>query len=100
MQIEFSKIAKQTLHDQIEFLEKTWTKKEIINFLRDIKKVSENLRVNKLEMYQKYSKNIRSALIGKRHVRMFFKKESENKIIVLLFFDMRQDPRKIFDILK
>jgi len=100
MQIEFSKIAKQTLHDQIEFLEKTWTKKEIINFLRDIKKVSENLRDNKLEMYQKYSKNIRSALIGKRHVRMFFKKESENKIIVLLFFDMRQDPRKIFDILK
>jgi hypothetical protein len=51
MQIEFSKIAKQTLHDQIEFLEKTWTKKEIINFLRDIKKVSENLRDNKLEMY-------------------------------------------------
>ncbi|MCW3168615.1 hypothetical protein OMO38_08750 [Chryseobacterium sp. 09-1422] len=100
MQIEFSKIAKQTLHDQIEVLEKTWTKKEIINFLRDIKKVSENLRVNKLEMYQKYSKDIRSALIGKRHVRMFFKKESENKIIVLLFFDMRQDPRKIFDILK
>jgi plasmid stabilization system protein ParE len=100
MQIEFSKIAKQTLHDQIEFLEKTWTKKEIINFLRDIKKVSENLRDNKLEMYQKYSKDIRSALIGKRHVRMFFKKESENKIIVLLFFDMRQDPRKIFDILK
>jgi plasmid stabilization system protein ParE len=100
MQIEFSKIAKQTLHDQIEFLEKTWTKKEIINFLRNIKKVSENLRDNKLEMYQKYSKDIRSALIGKRHVRMFFKKESENKIIVLLFFDMRQDPRKIFDILK
>lgn len=100
MQIEFSKIAKQTLHDQIEFLEKTWTNKEIINFLRDIKKVSENLRDNKLEMYQKYSKDIRSALIGKRHVRMFFKKVNENKIIVLLFFDMRQDPRKIFDILK
>jgi len=100
MQIEFSEIAKKTLGDQIAFLEKIWTGKETVSFLQDIRKVSDDLLQGKFKMYQKYTKDIRSALIGKNHVRMFFRKENENKIIILLFFDMRQDPQKINDLLK
>lgn len=45
-------------------------------------------------------KDIRSALIGKKHVKMYFRKENETQINVLLFFDMRQNPEKIIDLLK
>lgn len=100
MQIEFSEVATKTLRDQIAFLEMTWSSKEIINFLQDINKVSATLRENKFKIYQEYSRGIRSALIGKKHVRMFFRKENETKIIILLFFDMRQNPQKILDLLK
>lgn len=100
MQIEFSEIAKQTLGDQIAFLEAIWTNKEIVSFLEDVRKVSDDLLKGKFNLHQKYSRDIRSALIGKKHIRMFFRKEKDNKIIILLFFDMRQDPQKINELLK
>lgn len=100
MQIEFSEIAIKSLRDQIIFLEVTWTNKEIISFLKDIRKVSDDLKENKFTIYQQYSKDIRSALIGRKHVRMFFKKENGEKIIVLLFFDMRQNPERLNEVLK
>lgn len=100
MQVELSKVAKQTLRHQIEFLEKTWSNKEIIIFLQDIKHVSADLKKGRFRHYQKYAKDIYSALIGKNHIRMFFRKENSQTIKVLLFFDMRQDPQKIIDLLK
>lgn len=100
MQIEFSEIAKQTLRDQIIFLETIWSNREIVILLQDIRKVSNNLKNGQFNLYQKYSKDIRSALIGKKHVRMFFRQENDTLIKVLLFFDMRQDPHKILDLLQ
>lgn len=100
MQVEFSKIAKQTLKDNIEFLENTWSNREIVHLLIDIKKVTENLESGHYKQYQKSVRKTRSALIGKKHIRMFFRKESHSQILILLFFDMRQDPNKILDFLK
>jgi len=51
-------------------------------------------------MFLKSNFKTRSALVGKKHVRMFFRKENERQIKVLLFFDMRQDPEKIIELLK
>ena len=99
MQVEFSKIAKQTLHENIEFLNKILTNREIVIFLEDVKAIANNLEDGKYEQFQKSIRNTRSVLIGKKHVRMFFRKE-ETKVIILLFFDMRQNPQKIFDLLK
>lgn len=99
MQIELSKVAKQTLRHQIEFLEKTWSNKEVITFLQDVKRVSADLKEDRFKHYQKYTKDIYSALIGKKHIRMFFRKENNQTVKVLLFFDMRQDPQKIIDLL-
>jgi len=99
MQIEFSEIAKQTLRNQIVFLENVWSNREIVVFLKDIRKVSDDLKKGKFTHYPKYSCDIRSALIGKKHVRMFFRKENDDLIKVLLFFDMRQDPQKLLDLL-
>jgi len=38
MQVEFSEIAKKTLAENIEFLKKVWTNREIVIFLEDVKK--------------------------------------------------------------
>lgn len=44
MQIKLSKIAKESLTEQIEFLEKIWTHREVVIFLEDVKKVSNDLK--------------------------------------------------------
>lgn len=100
MRIVFSKIANQSYEEIIEFLSSTWTQKEIEVFIDDAQRIVNKLRGGKFNLYQKYSKDIRSALIGKKHVRMFFTKENSEQIRILLFFDMRQDPQKINELLK
>ncbi|MGC4130307.1 MAG: hypothetical protein QM564_12290 [Bergeyella sp.] len=99
MQVEYSEIAKFSLKENIDFLKRVWTDREADILLNDISVVLENLKSGNFHQYQKEYKNIRSALIGKRHIRMFFREEKE-KIKVLLFFDMRENPRKIPKLLK
>lgn len=100
MRIIFSKVASRSYENILEFLSQTWTEKEIGIFIDEAEKVTNQLKEGKFLLFQKYSKDIRSALIGKKHVRMFFRKENETKIKVLLFFDMRQDPQKILELLQ
>ncbi|MCY0968821.1 hypothetical protein [Chryseobacterium wangxinyae] len=100
MQVEFSEIAKQTLAENIEFLKKVWTNREIVIFLEDVKKITDDLENGNYLQFQQSVRSTRSVLIGKKHIRMFFKKESKYKISILLFYDMRQDPNKILQLLK
>ncbi|MFY7844019.1 hypothetical protein [Chryseobacterium gambrini] len=100
MRIIFSKVASRSYENILEFLSQTWTGKEMGIFIDEAEKVTNQLKEGKFLLFQKYSKDIRSALIGKKHVRMFFQKESETKIKVLLFFDMRQNPQKILELLQ
>lgn len=100
MQVEFSEIAKKTLAENIEFLKKVWTNREIVIFLEDVKKITDDLENGKYSQFQSSFQKTRSVLIGKKHVRMFFRKENDTQIKVLLFFDMRQDPQKILGLLQ
>ncbi len=99
MQVEFSEIARQTLAENIEFLNKIWTRREIVFFLNDVKRITDDLENGKYLQFENSSRKTKSVLIGKKHVRMFFRKENEDLIKVLLFFDMRQDPQKLLDLL-
>lgn len=100
MQVEFSEIAKKTLAENIEFLKKVWTNREIVIFLEDVKKITDDLENGKYSQFQSSFQKTRSVLIGKKHVRMFFRKENDSQIKVLLFFDMRQAPQKILGLLQ
>lgn len=99
MRIIFSEVANISYENIIEFLSETWTEKQINMFIDEAEKVVGKLKDGKFKLYQKHSKDIRSALIGKKHVWMFFRMENPHTIRVLLFFDMRQDPQKIIDLL-
>lgn len=101
MQVEFSEIARKTLDENIQFLRKIWTSREIVNFLQDVKRITNDLENGHYSQFQNSADDsIKSVLIGKKHVRMFFRKENEQQIKVLLFFDMRQNPEKIIELLK
>lgn len=99
MRVVFSKIANQTYEDILEFLSYVWTEKEMNIFITDVFKIVEDLENGNFLRFQKFNKTTRSALIGKNHIRMFFRKEMD-KIRILLFFDMRQNPEKIINLLK
>lgn len=100
MRVIFSKIADQTYREVLTFLSNVWTEKEMYTFISDTSNVVDQLENGRFKHYQKSILNTRSALIGKKHIRMFFRKETEDQILILLFFDMRQDPQKILDLLK
>lgn len=100
MQIKFTKIANISLKENVDFLEKIWTSKEINAFLDDVDNLTLSLKRGKFPQFQKYSRNIRSALIGKNHVRVYFRKENKNVIEILLYFDVRQNPEKLTELLK
>ncbi|MCI3938348.1 hypothetical protein MQX03_14180 [Chryseobacterium aahli] len=100
MRVIFTKVAYSSYESILEFLSQVWTEKEIGVFINDVEHIVTQLRDGKYQQFQKSIRNTRSVLIGKKHVRMFFRKENETKIIILLFFDMRQNPQKIIDLLK
>lgn len=68
-------------------------------FVDDAETIISSLKEGNFNIYKTEDKNIRSVLIGKRHVKMYFRKESEELIRILLFFEMRQDPQKIIELL-
>lgn len=94
MRVVFTKIASISYLNILEFLNERWTEKEIEAFMIDVEEVVKKLESGDYQQYQKSAYKTRSALIEKRHVRMFFQKDSL-QISVLFFFDMRDDPKKI-----
>ena len=100
MQVEFTELAKITLKKNIEFLKTVWTDKEVEEFLDDVENLTLTLKEGKFLMFQEYSKNIRSALIGRKHVRVYFKLQNKNLIKILLYFHTKEDPKKLREYLK
>lgn len=100
MRVIFTEIAERTYDEVLLFLAGVWTQREMEVFIDDTENIVKQLIAGKYSMFQKSQFSTRSALIGKKHVRMYFRKEDENQIKVLLFFDMRQNPEKIIDLLK
>lgn len=49
----------------LNFFPKPGQKKKLMYFIDEAEKVVEKLKEGKFKLYQKYSKDIRSALIGK-----------------------------------
>lgn len=100
MRVIFTKVAISSYEGILEFLSEVWTEKEIGVFINDVEHIVNQLRDGKYTMFVKSNHKTGSVLIGKKHIRMFFRKENEIQIKVLLFFDMRQNPEKIIKLLK
>lgn len=78
MRVVFSEIADKTFNENLDFLKIFWTEKEMNVFVDDAETIIKSLKEGNFNIYKIEDKNIRSVLIGKRHVKMYFKKKTKN----------------------
>ncbi|MEO6453086.1 MAG: type II toxin-antitoxin system RelE/ParE family toxin [Ginsengibacter sp.] len=94
LKIIWSPLALQSYLNNIAYLERAWTKKEVTNF---IKSTEEKLELLKKFPGMGYSsqKNrfLKKTLIGKRIILIYRYKPAKNKIELMRFFNTWQDPR-------
>lgn len=96
MEVIWSAKAKITFFNVLDYLEKNWTKKEIIQFNLRTEIVLNAIKRNPgiFPISPKY-KEIRKAIVD-RNNSFFYKTDQYNKKIYLLtFFDNRQNPDKL-----
>ena len=95
-EIIWSPLAIRTYGDNIEYLEKSWTAKEVENF---IDSTAKKLGVLKQFPGTGYSSNqkrfLRKTLIGKRIILIYRCKPRKNAIELVRFFNTWQNPEKL-----
>ena len=96
MEVIWSAKARITYFNVLDYLEKHWTKKEIIQFSSRTEIVIRAIQKNPgIFPYSHKHRNIRKAIVDKNN-SFFYHVDKVNKIIFLLtFFDNRQDPKKL-----
>jgi plasmid stabilization system protein ParE len=86
--------AEQRYDEIIAWLRKNWTDKEIAKFVSRTEEVLASISTHP-EIYKRSEKrNVRQALITSHNLLLYRKKT--NKIELITFFDMRQNPSKKF----
>jgi plasmid stabilization system protein ParE len=86
--------AEQTFDSIIDYLENRWTEQDIINFVTKTNYLIDQISINP-EMFRSSSKiNIRVGFITSQTSLFYQIINSENLILLLSFWDNRQDPAK------
>ncbi len=93
MEVVWSAKARITYFLVLEYLEKNWIKAEINRFYRKTESVIEAIRKNPgIFICSAKHNNIRRAIIDKNNSFFYHTDEKNNKIYLLTFFDNRQNP--------
>jgi hypothetical protein len=96
MEVIWSAKAKVTFFKVLDYLDKNWTHKEILQFVQKTEIIIRALKKNPgIFPYSLKYKNIQKAIVDKNN-SFFYKVEKENnKIYLLTFFDNRQNPARL-----
>lgn len=89
----WSPVARGTYYQILEYLEQSWTTKEIENFIDRVEYVIQHIRENPLQYPVSKEKNIHRCVAAKQ-ISLFFRVK-EGDIELLVFWDNRQDPAKL-----
>ena len=100
MEVIWSAKARITYYIVLDYLENHWTKREIIQFSSRTEIVIRAIQKNSgIFPYSHIHKNIRKAIVDKNN-SFFYQVDKINKTIFLLtFFDNRQNPKRLKNIL-
>ena len=96
MNIYWTPTARKTYFRLLDYLETTWTEKEIQNFINEVENLLDQIAKNP-EMFKMSGKkkNIRKGFITK-HIALYYRVMPKKKELqLLLFWDNRQDPNKL-----
>ena len=98
-QIIWSAKAKMTYFRVLDYLNKNWSQRELIQFNKRTEIVLQSIKRNpEIFPVTKKHKNIRKAIIDKNNSCFYKVDRYKNKIFLLTFFDNRQNPEQlVFD---
>jgi len=91
--------ARITYFQVMDYLEKNWTKKEVLQFYNRVEIIIRTIQKNPgIYPESQYIKDIRKAFVDKNNSLFYMVDHSNNRIFLLTFFDNRQNPKKLADI--
>lgn len=94
-QIVWTKEAKRSFFSILEYLEKEWTEREIRNFVERVDGKLDLLQFSPaIGMVYKRKYKIYRTLLTKQTSLVYFVRPIKKEIVLLSFWDNRQDPKK------
>ena len=96
MKISWTPTARRTYFNVLDHLEKTWTEREIQNFINEVDNLLDQIKQNP-GMFEgsRKKKNIRKGFITKHNTLYYRVMPRKKELQLLLFWDNRQDPGKL-----
>lgn len=80
----------------MEYLETSWTQREVKNFSRLVQKKLDNIaKLPQLGSLTGKRNNVRKVVLQKRVILFYKHKPLKGEIELLLFWDTRQNPRRL-----
>jgi plasmid stabilization system protein ParE len=96
MEVIWSAKARITFFTVLDYLEKNWSKTEIVQFNRKTELVIQTIQKNRSIYACSYKhKNIRKAITDKNNSFFYQVDKKKHKIYLLTFFDNRQNPENL-----
>ena len=97
--IIYTPLAEKSYLQNISYLEKEWTRKEIIQFINKTSDIVEILKIDPYVFHNwEHNTNINKVILIKQ-ITLFYEIENHN-VYILLFWNNYQDPNKIMFLLK
>lgn len=93
-EVIWSPKAEETFDKIIEYLQKNWTEKEVVNFANRTNKIINIIRLNNVSFRRSEKKDIYEIPITKHNILLY--RIHKNHIELLRFYDTRQNPKKKF----
>lgn len=79
----------------LDYLAENWTRKEFLQFVHRVELVLQVVKKNpRMFAASAIQKNIRKAFVDKNNSFFYQADNSQKRIVILSFYDNRQDPRK------
>ncbi|HCN82055.1 MAG TPA: hypothetical protein DIT07_00310 [Sphingobacteriaceae bacterium] len=82
--------AEDTFGSIIDFIRNNWGEKHAVNFIKRSEKVINTISTQPYMFKGSYSQNIRQGFVTKQ--RSLFYQINDNYIVILFFWDNRQEP--------
>lgn len=92
--IIWSPKAINSFENVIEYLDKHWTLKEVINFVKHSEKTIQIISQNPYLFRRSEKQNIHEVLVTKHNLLLYQVIGKIKKVELLVFFDTRQHPKK------
>ena len=96
MKVNWTPTARKTYFNVLDHLGKTWTEREIQNFINEVDNLLDQIKQNP-GMFEESikKKNVRKDFVTKHNTLYYRVKPRKKELQLLLFWDNRQNPRKL-----